>query len=171
MIMKKILYILLIIFVLSTMVFQDNEVKIPEDSIRFRIISNSNSNIDQGLKLQIKNDLNNNLFSLLENAKSKEETKQIILDNQEIIKETIDKYNIYYSISYGKNHFPDKIYNGVTYEEGEYESLVISLGEAQGENWWCVMYPPLCKLESNSNNYEEVEYKFFIKEIIDKFIS
>lgn len=166
--MKKVLFILLIMYILSTVVFIDEEVKIPEESIRFRIIANSNSNIDQGVKLQIKNELNNNLFTLLENSKSPEETKQIILDNQEIIKETIDKYNIQYSISYGKNYFPDKVYNGVVYEEGEYESLVISLGESQGDNWWCVMYPPLCKLESNSNNYEEVQYKLFIKEILDK---
>ena len=47
-------------------------------------------------------------------------------------------------INYGKNYFPEKNYKGITYEAGEYESLVISLGEAEGNNWWCVMYPALC---------------------------
>ena len=89
-----------------------------------------------------------------------------LLDNQEIIKETIDKYNIQYSISYGKNYFPNKEYNGVIYEEGEYESLVISLGESQGDNWWCVLFPPLCLIDEEQ---DEVEYTTFIKELIDKY--
>ena len=74
-----------------------------------------------------------------------------------------------YSINFGKNYFPEKIYNDVTYPAGEYESLVITLGDGLGENWWCVLFPPLCLLEAEEENIDKVEYKLFAKEIIEKF--
>ena len=144
---------------------------LPEDSIRFRIIANSNNEIDQDVKKLIKKELEGNIFQLLQNSTSPEETRKILKENQSVIKSTIEKYNIPYSINYGKNYFPEKEYNGITYESGEYESLVISLGEASGNNWWCVMYPPLCLLESKGNQYNEVEYKSYFKEIISQLTS
>ena len=73
-----------------------------------------------------------------------------------------------YDINYGINFFPEKEYDDYVYQEGNYESLVIKLGEAKGNNWWCVMYPPLCLIDQNSNNKEDVEYKLYIKEILQK---
>lgn len=169
--MKKIIYIMLIIITMCLWITEENEKLIPSNSIRFRIIANSNSEIDQTTKLLIKKDLEQNLFPKLENSTSPEETEQIIKDNEQVIKSTIEKYNIPYSINYGLNYFPEKTYKGITYDSGNYESLVISLGEASGNNWWCVMYPPLCLLESNSNNYDEIEYKSYIKEIISQLTS
>ena len=169
--MKKIIYIMLIIITMCLWITKENENLIPSNSIRFRIIANSNSEIDQTTKLLIKKDLEQNLFPKLENSTSPEETEQIIKDNEQVIKSTIEIYNIPYSINYGLNYFPEKTYKGITYDSGNYESLVISLGEASGNNWWCVMYPPLCLLESNSNNYDEIEYKSYIKEIISQLTS
>lgn len=169
--MKKLIYIILILFVLSFFLYNKDNPIIPDDSIRFRIIANSNSNIDQNTKLQIKEDLEQQFFPLLENTTSLEESRRIINENEDVIKKTLDSYNIPYTINYGLNYFPKKNYKGITYDEGEYESLVISLGEAKGNNWWCVMYPPLCLLESNSDNYEDVEYKFYLQEILEKFSS
>ena len=169
--MKKIIYIMLIIVIMCLWITKENENLIPSNSIRFRIIANSNSEIDQTTKLLIKKELEQNLFPKLENSTSPEETEQIIKENEQVIKSTIEKYNIPYSINYGLNYFPEKTYKGITYDSGNYESLVISLGEASGNNWWCVMYPPLCLLESNSNNYDEIEYKSYIKEIISQLTS
>ena len=169
--MKKIIYIVLIIIVMSMWITKEKEFVLPENTIRFRIIANSNSEIDQTTKLLIKNDLEKSLFPKLENSKSPEETEQIIKENESVIKSTIEKYNVPYSMNYGQNYFPEKTYKGITYNEGKYESLVISLGEASGNNWWCVMYPPLCLLESNSNNYDEIEYKSYVYEIISQLTS
>ena len=168
--MKKIIYILLIIIILSTYIHK-NEIIIPEESIRFRIIANSNNIKDQETKLMIKKDLETTLFPKLENAKSIEESRTIIKENEPLIKDTLNKYNIPYTINYGNNYFPEKEYLGKNYPEGNYESLVISLGEGTGNNWWCVMYPPLCLIESNRYNYEEPEYKFYIEEILSKLTS
>ena len=70
-----------------------------------------------------------------------------------------------YTLIYGKNFFPEKRYKGVVYNEGYYDSLVIKLGKGKGKNWWCVLFPPLCLMETDEN----VEYKFYVKEIIDKY--
>lgn len=169
--MKKIIYVLLIIIVFSFFFNSNNNYVIPDESIRFRIIANSNSNIDQTTKLLIKKDLEETIFPLVENSKSIDETREIINSNQDIIKKTIDKYNVSYTINYGDNYFPPKEYKGITYEAGNYESLVISLGEGTGNNWWCVMYPPLCLLESQGDNYDDVEYKSFFQEILSKLTS
>ena len=164
--MKKIIYIVLIIIIFSLYLGTTKDIVIPKESIRFRIIANSNDPNDQLLKLDIKKDLEDNLFTKLENSHSIEESRKIIKDNEDLIEETLNKYDIPYSINYGNNYFPEKTYKGVNYEEGEYESLVISLGEAKGNNWWCVIYPPLCLIDQEK---EENEYKFYIKEILDKF--
>lgn len=166
--MKKLIYIMLIIFIISFFLYNNEKYIIPSDSIRFRIIANSDSNIDQTTKLSIKKDLEQNIFPLLESSSSIEETRNIINNNEKIIDETISKYNIPYKINYGNNYFPQKEYLGVNYEEGSYESLVITLGEGTGKNWWCVMYPPLCLLESKKEELEEVEYRSFIHEIFAK---
>ena len=74
-----------------------------------------------------------------------------------------------FKINYGMNYFPEKIYKGVKYEEGEYESLVIELGDGLGDNFWCVLFPPLCLLEGEEQTKTDVEYTSFIKEIINKY--
>lgn len=162
---------MLIIITMCLWITKEKNNLLPEDSIRFRIIANSNNEIDQGVKHLIKKELEGNIFQLVQHSSSPEETRKILKENQSVIKSTLEKYNIPYSINYGKNYFPEKEYNGITYESGEYESLVISLGEAAGNNWWCVMYPPLCLLESKGNQYNEVEYKSYFKEIISQLTS
>lgn len=169
--MKKIIYIVLIIMVMYLWITGKNNNVLPEETIRFRIIANSNDKVDQTTKLLIKKELENKFFPLLEASSSKEETINIIDNNQEVIKSIIEKYNVPYSINYGKNYFPEKTFNDVIYEEGEYESLVISLGEASGNNWWCVMYPPLCLLENNTSKNDKIEYKSYLWEIISQLTS
>ena len=157
--MKKIIIILCIIT--SIYLFNNKEdILIPNDAVRFRIIANSNSLEDQALKKTIKNDLINNIFP---NIKSKED----IINNISTIDNSIKKYNIEYDISYGMNYFPEKEYKGIKYPQGYYESLVITLDKGLGDNYWCVMYPPLCFIEEN--NTDNIEYKVLVKEIINNY--
>ncbi len=166
--MKKIIYIVLLIAMMCLWITNEKNNLLPENNVRFRIIANSNAKIDQTTKLLIKKDLEEKLFPKLQKSTSPAETKEIIEANQNIINEVLESYNVPYSINYGQNYFPEKEYKGIIYEEGNYESLVISLGEASGNNWWCIMYPPLCLLESNGENYTEPEYKSFFWEIISQ---
>ena len=85
----------------------------------------------------------------------------------EIVDKTIKENNSdkNFKINYGKNYFPRKEYKNVIYEEGEYESVVITIGDGNGKNFWCVLFPPLCMLDEDSN----IEYSSLVKEIIDKY--
>ena len=167
--MKKIIVILFVITILLCLTNNKQEVLIPSDAIRFRIIANSNSIKDQQEKLEIKEELEPVLASILSNSSNHNNTKETIMDNMDNIKRVIEKHNINYQINYGNNYFPEKTYKGVRYPEGNYESLVITLGEGIGENWWCVLFPPLCLLEASEANYDEVTYTTYFQEILDNF--
>ena len=149
-----------------------NEAIIPEDSIRIRIIANSNNIEDQVLKLKIKKQLEENLNNKLQNIQNVSEARINIKNNipeiEKIIKNNISNND--YEIKYGINYFPEKELYGVTYKEGNYESLVIKLGEAKGNNWWCVLFPPLCMIDSEvEENGNKVEYKSKVLEILNKY--
>lgn len=165
--MKKIIVILFLLVSISIIVNEKENILIPKDAIRFRIIANSNSLEDQELKLTIKNDVEKELFALLKGANTVDEARKRINNNIDSIKEIVDKYNVEYDISYGNNYFPTKEYKGVNYTGGEYESLVISLGNAVGKNWWCVLFPPLCMLDEQTN-LSDKDYRFFVYDLINK---
>ena len=64
------------------------------------------------------------------------------------------------------NHYWHNLKIGITYNEGYYESIVISIGEAEGDNWWCVLFPNLCLVDLENNN--DTEYKSWVVETINK---
>lgn len=175
--MKKTLITLTIILITYMVIGVSAEelVKIPEDSIRIRIIGNSNSDYDQEKKQELRKEVELYMHDLLKDAKKVEEAREIISDNLKEIKNNIDNslqkinYKIPYKINFGLNYFPQKKYKGIKYDEGLYESLLITLGEGKGNNWWCVLFPPICLLEAEETETNEVEYKSFIKEIIEKY--
>lgn len=172
--MKKILIILSIVILTLTLTKKENVI-IPQNSIRFRVIANSNSEQDQLVKKQLVNNLSKEINRINQYSKDISSSRKIIQNNlhnfDKIITDSIknEYYKDNYNISYGINHFPDKEYKGVIYEEGDYESLVITLGDGLGDNFWCVLFPPLCLLEAEETEKDEVEYTSFIKEIIDKY--
>ena len=163
--MKKTLIIIAIIIVVMSLSKNDTII-IPKESIRFRVIANSNSKEDQMIKERVVSKLKNNLKSLKYTPKNINDTRQSIKDNIKVIDDTLKQEVKDYSINYGYNYFPEKFYKGIYYEEGEYESLVITLGEGIGKNFWCVLFPPLCLIDENQ---DDVEYTTFIKELIDKY--
>lgn len=174
--MKKTMVILCIFLIMILMISNNpNKVIIPKEAIRFRVIANSNNDIDQEEKKKIAKQLSLDVTEVLARTNSIEEARETLQNNlskfesttQEIIKQ--DNYKSSIDVDYGNHYFPKKNYKGVTYKEGDYESLVVTLGEGKGENFWCVLFPPLCLLEAEENETDEVEYKSFIKELIDKY--
>jgi stage II sporulation protein R len=173
--MKKIIIILSIITLFLLFNKTTDELIIPKDSIRIRVIANSNNTKDQLVKQLVKNKVESDVTNLLINATNIDDVRSILKDNIDIINTKVDEvlkkndYTTSFNVDFGYNFFPEKQYKGVTYNEGYYESLVITLGNGEGNNWWCVLFPPLCLMETDENNLEEIEYKSFIKEIIDKY--
>ena len=175
--MKTTLFIILIIlssiFVYVTV---NAEVIIPNDAIRVRVVPNSNSTVDQNMKEKVKDYVSQYLSLKLNGVTDVDEARKIINDNIYIMNKDIEKifkdnnYKMNFKINFGDNHFPDKNYKGVIYKEGDYESLVVYIGEASGDNWWCVLFPPLCLLEADSSDTGEVEYRSIISDVIDRII-
>lgn len=172
--MKKIIIILAIVVSILSL-NKEEKVIIPKDSIRFRVIANSNDEKDQTLKKKVVTNLNKNISNITQSSKnllsSRQNVKNAIPIFSEIVEKTLKEQESMetYKINYGMNYFPKKEYKGVVYEEGDYESLVVTLGSGMGENFWCVLFPPLCLLEAEEEETETVEYTSFIKEVIDKY--
>lgn len=174
--MKKIAILLMVVCTYLTMAGAKTAASIiPNEAIRFRVIPNSNTEEDQAIKLKVRDQLQSELYLLLKDTKGIEDAREKI--NQELnqINQNIEillnneNYNKGYQVSFGRNYFPEKTYKGIVYDAGYYESLVVTLGKGEGDNWWCVLFPPLCLLEADESE-EEVEYKFFIQELIDKYL-
>jgi len=172
--LKKLLIVTLFITVALVYMKSINEsiVIIPENSLRFRLIANSPSLEDTVIKNEVKVKIEKDIATLLKESNSINESRKILSNNLNIIEDKVEDalkdYNLDFEVNFGENYFPRKEYKGVVYEEGLYESLVITLGNGKGENWWCVLFPPLCFLES-SDDTSDVEYQFFISSIINHF--
>jgi stage II sporulation protein R len=167
-ILKKGIIFLFIISLILLFSSKEKDILIPGNAIRFRVIANSNSLEDQNKKKIIKSEIEQEIYKLISNS-DKSEIKDIINDNMEKIDEIVKSFNVPYQINYGLNYFPSKNYKGVLYQAGNYESLVITLGEGLGANFWCVLFPPLCLLDNETEDVSEVEYKFYVKKILDEF--
>lgn len=168
--LKK-LIVIIALFVFIGTYFKNNEnVYIPFDSIRLRVISNSNLDEDINKKYEVKDYVEGLLYDLIKDSKSASETDDIIVNNLDYLNLKINNFlnNSDYKIDYGKNYFPSKTYKRVVYDAGFYNSLVITLGEGKGNNWWCVLFPPLCMLDDN-NTTSDVEYSLYVSKIIDKY--
>ena len=172
--MKKIILIILTLVIMSLIYYETKAetIIIPSTAIRLRVIPNSNSYLDQNMKNKVKNYLEENTYQLLKDTDNIEEARNLIIENIPIIEDNIDNlfaqnnYDMDYEINYGYNYFPDKEYRGIKYDEGYYESIVISIGKAEGDNWWCVLFPNLCLVDLNEK--DDVEYRSWVSEIINK---
>jgi stage II sporulation protein R len=168
--MKKVIPVLFFLVLILVNKNNNDEYIIPSDAIRFRVIANSNTFEDQATKVEIKNNIETILKNDLITVNTKEEAKTVLNNAIPDIKEMINNYDTTYKINYGNNYFPKKTYKGVTYEEGYYESLVITLGSGMGDNWWCLMYPPLCLMETEEENLSDANYQLFIKNVFEKYM-
>ena len=175
--MKKCVILLIVIVLFYVFISNSlvNSLTIPSDALRIRIVPNSNSNYDQFVKGKVKNKLEITMYDLLKDAKSSAEARRIIENNFDLFDKDVENvlknenYDLGYEVNYGYNYFPLKEYKGIRYEEGYYESLLVTLGKGEGDNWWCVLFPPLCLIEADEG--DEVEYKSIVKEILQKYLS
>lgn len=145
-----------------------NYDEIKNEIIRFHVIANSDSLEDQNLKLKVKNKIIEYLYAYLKSSKSIEESRKILTDKMNevrVISENVIKdnnYNYDIKLELSKENFPDKTYGNILLPQGEYEAFRIIIGNGQGKNWWCVMFPPLCFVDESK---AEVEYDKVDKEI------
>lgn len=124
--------------------------------MRFHVRANSDTEEDQELKLAVKEDVVAYLKPLLEDCDNVAESKDVIVSNlQNLYTIAIDTiveqgYDYPVKVYVTEEEFPAKSYGNITFPAGKYQALRIDIGEAKGQNWWCVMYPPLCFIDETT---------------------
>ncbi|WP_041721243.1 stage II sporulation protein R [Alkaliphilus metalliredigens] len=151
--------------ILHQFIFQDSQVagleRRGEELIRFHVLANSDSPGDQRLKLKVRDRVIEEMALDLGKSQSIEETREIIGKSLERIEsvaqdEIRQNGSTYGAVAYLEEHtFPTKRYGDVVFPAGEYEALRIVIGEGIGQNWWCVMFPPLCFVDVKNGLADE----------------
>ena len=150
------LIILIFIFIIISAISYVSAVSsnLSDNVFRLHVIANSDSDEDQQLKYIVRDKIIEHVNELGENAKSKEELiNSINLDEiNNIAKDTIIEsgYNYDVNVEIGNFSFPTKTYGDISLPAGFYDALRVKIGKAEGQNWWCVMFPPLCFVDISS---------------------
>lgn len=191
---------LLIIYILLCINSYVNAVSnnISSSVFRLHVIANSDSTEDQNLKYKVRDKILEYINTLIDvNSNSKEEVINIVNQNIAILKQVAQNtvyengFNYNVNIFIGNFYFPTKYYGDISLPAGYYDALRVEIGNAKGQNWWCVMFPPLCfvdvtsgivpddskeNLQENlpreeydliSSDSEEIQFKFKLVEIFE----
>ena len=143
---------------------------ISQSVFRLHVLANSNSEEDQNLKLKVRDALLDYMNELCLNCSTKEEAINIANEHkyefQEIAERTIKENGYDYSVKININnfYFPTKNYGDISLPAGYYDALRVEIGEAKGQNWWCVMFPSLCFIDVTSGVVDD-EAKENLEEI------
>ncbi len=169
------LFVCLLVPLLTSCDSMANQKELANQCLRIHIRANSNSQCDQAVKLKVRDKLTVFFEDLLVDCTSKQEAvnkiENAIGQIQKIANETL-KENDFDYVSQAKitnEHFPERNYGDYIFQEGNYDALIVELGSANGDNWWCVAFPPLCFVPNGME--EKIIYKSWVKEMLDKIFS
>lgn len=174
--MKKIaVAVLLVLAVVATVLFVNvksaQKVEAHADYLRIHVRANSNSQEDQRVKYEVKDEVVKFITPYITECVDKESAMNVMRGLLEEISNVADKALRARGYTYGaradirEEKFPTRVYGDLTLEEGAYDALIVELGTGTGDNWWCVIYPPLCFTSASA----DVEYRSIIADIINKF--
>ena len=163
-------------FICAISYAESTSENIADSVFRLHVIANSDSKEDQDLKYKVRDALLSYMNSITSNCNSKQEVievaKEHSKDFEDIAIKTMAENGYAYpvKVEIGQFDFPTKIYGDISFPSGTYDALKVELGKAKGQNWWCVMFPPLCFIDISSgvvpdeskqylkNNMSEEEY-------------
>jgi len=149
--------------------------KSESDFLRLHIRANSNSATDQDIKFEVRQEIVNELTPIFASITSRRAAIEALQNNigriEAAANRVLDDGGFGYTARAGlrTEFFPTRAYNGHTLPEGVYDALIINLGAGVGDNWWCVIYPPLCFLENNIGGDRGVVYRSRLQEIIRRY--
>ena len=169
-----VILILLSLFILISAISYVDAVSnnIADSVFRLHVIANSDSKEDQELKLKVRDELLLYMNIISKDSTSKQEAMQIANEHKEEFTQIAEKvikengYNYTVNVQIGKADFPTKYYGDITLPAGTYDALKVQIGEAKGQNWWCVMFPPLCFVDV-STGIEPDNSKQELKQSLD----
>ncbi len=144
-----------------------------EDYLRIHIRANSNSEYDQQIKYKVKDTVVTALKPIVDSIDSKDNMMEVLQNNVQTLKNIIDNKLRELGQSYTSNvkiceeKFPTRSYEELTLGAGVYDAIIIELGSGEGDNWWCVAYPPLCFVTAEGDG-ENIEYKSIFSKWLNK---
>ena len=158
--MKKylvLIFVLILFLVLSAYSYSYAiSENLSNNVFRLHVIANSDSTEDQELKYKVRDSLISYMKTITNTNNTKEEVIEIakmhIKDFENIAKTVIKEngYNYDVKVEIGNFSFPTKTYGDISFPAGFYDALKVEIGKSQGQNWWCVMFPPLCFVDVTS---------------------
>lgn len=176
-VMKKILLCLVVIVaVIATVVLVSNaggQAQAQTDYLRIHVRANSNDAVDQNVKYIVKDEVVKFITPYAAQCTDKEKAINVISNILDKIEKVCDRVLREKGFSYTSKasvraeEFPTRVYGDLTLESGLYDALIIELGSGTGDNWWCVIYPPLCFTSGTA----DVKYRSVIYDIITKFFN
>ena len=162
---KKLLICTIAILTLSLFVGMlpvHGEAEIYDTVVRLHVLANSDSEEDQALKLKVRDAIIEVVSPAVEDCRSQSEAIAAIGGVMEEIQSTAEQvvasegFDYPVSVQIGEEHYPTRTYENCAFPEGDYVSLRVGIGEAEGQNWWCCLFPPLClsaaSTEADSDN-------------------
>ncbi|MDE6790217.1 MAG: stage II sporulation protein R, partial [Clostridia bacterium] len=169
--MKKFFVVLAVIAVLAATVFfvgmSKPEGEVYTDYLRIHVRANSNSEEDQRVKYEVKDEAVKFITPYVKECVTKEAAMEVmgglLPQIEKVCEKALEERGYHYGAraSIRQEKFPTRVYGELTLEEGVYDALIIELGEGVGDNWWCVIYPPLCFTSASS----DVQYRSIIYDI------
>ena len=159
---------------------KDNNTAFAQTSqsyMRLHIRANSNSEEDQNVKIKVKEKVVDYLTPIISSCQTLEEAHQAIKNNLAKVKQVADQtlkqegFNYKATTRLCDEFFPTRAYKDVVLKEGVYDALIIDLGSGVGNNWWCVVYPPLCFIGAENTTDNTIIYKSKLYEIVNKFFN
>lgn len=170
--MKKIVFAVVALAICVAAIFAIPDKQANAEFLRIHIRADSNNAADQNVKYQVKSAVVDYLTPYVAQANCKQDAMKLVKthlnDIERVCNEVLAENGFDYT-SHAKlcaEEFPDRTYGDVTLEQGVYDALIIELGSGSGNNWWCVVYPPLCFVGGESNGTNQIRYKSKIMEII-----
>lgn len=159
--MKVLICVTLISVLFSTVSFESSCRMLESDVLRLHILANSDADYDQKLKIRVRDAILEKVSPLFDDVKTKEQAKSIVVENidriRTIASEVIKRYGYNYcvDVSIRKEFFDTRYYDDFTMPAGVYDTLLITIGEGSGKNWWCVVYPSLCVGASSQQSMKD----------------
>lgn len=140
----------------------ENTVNVFDSTVRLRVVANSDSDEDQALKLAVRNDIIGLAHEIFKGCTDIESARAAVNGNMDMLlaaaEESVKNHgaDMPVAVSFVKENCPVRRYSEFTFPAGEYMTLRIDLGRGEGQNWWCVMYPPLCVSAAANDVYADV---------------
>ena len=157
---------MLVLFLVFGLMPVHGESEIYDNVLRLHVLANSDSEEDQALKLKVRDTILEHCSPRLAACKDRAEAEDTVLAMENEILAVAQKtifdagYDYGVSVTLGEEEYPKRTYDSLCFPSGEYLSLRVCIGEAEGQNWWCVLFPPLCLQAASIKTREEAESAF-----------